>query len=85
MAVRSAVADGMELLMWERKHEGNYKGKGKIQKQREGYARTLTGKIMLKQNVGYMGKELQVAVVHLHFLVANKNKGFGRNNDNLWP
>ena len=72
MAVRSAVADGMELFMWERRYEGNYKGKGKRQKQRKAYARTLMGNIMLKQNVGYMGKEMRVAVVHFHFQVANK-------------
>ena len=72
--MRSAVADGMELLMWERRHEGNYKGKGKRQKQMKAYTRTLMAKIMLKQNVGYMGKELRVAVVHLHYLVANKTR-----------
>ena len=74
LAVRTAVADGMELLMWERRHEGNYKGKGKRQKQMKAYTRTLMGKIMLKQKVGFMGKELRVVVVHLHFLVANKTR-----------
>ena len=83
--MRSAVADGMELLIWERKHEGNYKSKDKRQKQMKAYTRTLMGKIMLQQNVGYMGKELRVANVHLHFQVANKNKGFRRNNDVFWP
>ena len=74
LAVRSAVADGMELLMWERRYEGKYKGKGRRQKQMKAYTRTLMGKIMLKQKVGFMGKELRVAVVHLHFLVANKTR-----------
>ena len=32
-----------------------------------------------------MGNELRVAVVHFHFQVANKNKGFRRNNDEFWP
>ena len=49
------------------------------------YTRTLLAKIMLKQSVGYMGKELRVVVVHFHFQVANKNKGFRRNNDEFWP
>ena len=75
LAVRSAVADGVELLMWERKHEGNYKSKDKRQKQMKAYARTLMAKIMLKQNVGYMGKESRVVVVRLHFQVANKKQG----------
>ena len=83
--MRSAVADGMELLMWVRKHEGNYQSKDKRQKQMKAYTRTLMANIMLKQNVGYMGKELRVAVVHLHYLVANKNKGFVRQNDMFWP
>ena len=67
--------------MWERRHEGNYKGEGKRQKQMKAYTRTLMAKIVLKHHVGHMGKELRVAVVHFHFQVANKNKGFRRSSD----
>ena len=70
LAVRTAVADGMELLLWERKHEGYYKSRNK-QKQMKAYTRILLAKIMLKHNVGYMGKEMRVALVHCHFQVAN--------------
>ena len=47
------------------------------------YTRTLMAKLMLKQHVGYMGKEMRVAVVHFHFQVANKNKGFRRSNEKV--
>ena len=60
--------------MWERKQEGNHEGKGEAKKQMKAYARTLMAKIMLKHHVGHMGKELRVAVVHLHYLVANKTR-----------
>ena len=83
--MRTAVADSMELLLWERKHEGNYKSKDKRKKRMKAYTRTLMAKIMLKQNVGYMGKEIRVAVCHLHHQVANKSKGFRRQNDAFWP
>ena len=49
------------------------------------YTRTLMAKIRLKQNVGDMGKEMRVAVVHFHNQVANKSKGFRRSNDEFWP
>ena len=32
-----------------------------------------------------MGKEIRVAVCHLHQQVANKNKGFRQANDVYWP
>ena len=85
LGVRSAVADSMELLFWERKYEGVYKTKGKNKTQIRAYSRTLIGKINLKHNVGFMGKELQVAVCHLHNMVANKDAGFRRQNENYWP
>ena len=34
LAVRTAVADGMELLMWERKYEGNYNSKKRNRRRR---------------------------------------------------
>ena len=49
------------------------------------YTCTLIVKTMLKQTVGYMGKEMRVAVVHLHFQVGNKNKGFRNNHEEFWP
>ena len=50
------------------------------------YTRTLMAKIMLKRNVGYMGKELRVVVVHFHVQVANtKTTGLHINNDVCWP
>ena len=70
----------MELLFWEHKHEGVY-GKGKRMKA---YTRTLIGKTALENQVVYMGKEIRVAVCHLHFQVGNKNPRFHRNNDDAF-
>ena len=83
VGVRSAVAEKMELLLWDRKYEGDYKCRGG--KKMKAYTRTLITKITLKHNVGWLGNELRVAVCHLHFAVANKNKGFRKNNDSFWP
>ena len=68
LGARTAVAESMELLFWERKFEGLY---GK-EKRTKAYTRTLIGKIALKIPVGYMGKEIRVAVCHLHFQACNK-------------
>ena len=81
LGARTAVAEGIELLFWLRKPEGLY-GKGKRHKA---YTRTLICKISLKNSVGYMGKEIRVAVCHLHQQVANKNTGFRQNNDSYKP
>ena len=83
VGVRSAVADTIETLHWSRKEDGEYRAR-KGSKMRA-YTRTLIAKISLKNQVGYVGKELRVAVCHLHFAVANKNKGFRRQNDLFWP
>ena len=85
LGVRSAVADSMELLFWLRKYEGDYKTKGKNKTKYRAYSRTLIGQINLKNNVGFMGKEIRVAVCHLHIMVANKDAGFRRQNDQYWP
>ena len=82
VGVRSAVADGIETMLWDRKYEGEYRARKGA--KLKAYTRTLIAKISLKNHVGYVGKELRVAVCHLHFAVANKNKGFRRQNDMFW-
>ena len=83
VGVRSAVADSIELLNYTKKLEGLYNSKGK-KNQLKAYTRTLVAKITMKGNIGYIGRELRVAVCHLHFLVANKNKGFRPQHDAFW-
>ena len=84
VGVRSAVADSIELLNYTRKLEGLYNSKGK-KKQLKAYTRTLVAKITMKGNIGYIGRELRVAVCHLHFLVANYKKGFKKQHVDFWP
>ena len=47
------------------------------------YTRTRIANISLKHHVGYVGKDLQVAVCHWRFAVANTSKGFRRQNDDF--
>ena len=44
VGVRSAVADKMELLFWDRKADGTYKNRGKVMRA---YTRLLIVKTML--------------------------------------
>ncbi len=83
MAVRSATAEGIRLLSWTHTFEGHYRTQQG--KHRRAYTRTLVAKFRLKNNVGYIGKELRVAVCHLHHHVGNKAKGFRKANDDFWP
>ena len=75
VGVRSAVADKMELLFWDRKADGTYKNRGK---QMRAYIRLLIVKIMLKHHVGHLGNEVRVAVCHLHHMTGNKKPGFAK-------
>ena len=63
VGVRSAVADGIETLLWHRKEEGEYRAR-KGSKFRA-YTRTLIANSSLKHHVGFVCKELRVAVCHL--------------------
>ena len=81
VGVRSAVADKMELLFWDRKADGTYNNRGNVMKA---YTRLLIVKIMLKNHVGHMGNEVRVAVCHLHHKPGNKNRGFCRKHDAFW-
>ena len=72
VGVRSAVADTIETRHWSRKEDGEYRAR-KGSKMRA-YTRTLIAKISLKNYVGYLGNELRVAVCHLHFATANKQR-----------
>ena len=80
LAVRVEIAEDIELLHWERAFEGLYTSNKKRTLQhnmtkrpkKNAYTRILIGKIILRQNVGFIGKELIAAVVHLHFTLGNK-------------
>ena len=76
LGARSAVVEKLELLFWKRINEGTYRARGGARATRYAYTRVLVGKITLKNNVGYMGTEQVVMVVHFHYLVANKHVGF---------
>ena len=79
LGVRTAVAEDLHVLNWTRKEEGTYNSKP-LKKKSRAYTRTLIAKITLKNHVGFLGKELRVAVCHLHFQVANNSPGFRNKN-----
>ena len=84
LGVRSAVADSIQTLDYTKREEGMYKSKSSAKNRMRAYTRTLTGQINMKTNIGYIGKELRVAVCHLHFQVGNNNKGFKKQHDKFW-
>ena len=83
LGCRTTCCSGLEKLHWHRKFEGTYKSKTK--KDMKAYTRLLVAKVFLKTNVGGIGRELRVAVCHLHFQVANNNKGFKTKHKEFWP
>ena len=83
LGVRTTCCSGIEKLHWVRKFEGTYKSKAK--KDMKAYTRLLVAKVFLKTSVGGIGRELRVAVCHLHFQVANYNKGFKVKHKEFWP
>ena len=85
VGVRTTIADRVEPLNFTRKEEGTYTSKGASKTKMRAYTRLLVAKISLKHNVGFIGKELRVAVCHLHFQVANNNPGFKKKNIDFWP
>ena len=85
VGVRTTIADRVEALNFTRKEEGTYTSKGPSKTKMRAYTRLLVAKISLKHNVGFIGKELRVAVCHLHFQVANNNQGFRKKNQEFRP
>ena len=79
LAVRVGVASQLDLVFWERTYEGRYstgKNKGGVKKWANAYSRTLIGKVTLRNQVGFLGNQLTIMVVHLHNKVANHDQGF---------
>ena len=82
VAVRVETAESIEHLEWDRTYHKDYPCG---QTTRKAYSRLLVASIRLHNNVGYIGKDLRVAVCHLHHHVANKVSGFRQENDKYWP
>jgi hypothetical protein len=74
LAVRTTTATRLERIFWQRKMEGGYSNKQ--HNNSFAYSRMLVGKITFATNVGYMGKEVTVMVIHIHNLVGHNQKGF---------
>ena len=83
LGVRNTHCAGLKTLSWTRKFQGTYP-QGKAKTKMNAYNRLLVVRIALRNNVGGIGKDLRVAVCHLHFQVANKNKGFKKQHQEFW-
>ena len=74
LAIRKQMGTALELLSWERRHEGRYRRR-KSGGRAHAYSRCLIVKVLMDQNVGFLGKSHTVMVLHVHNHLAN----------NKWP
>ena len=81
LAVRAETGT-LDMLYWDRRLEGQYN----LKQGNKGmaYSRTLVCRVNLHQNVGFFGREIVCAVVHLHNKVANNDKGFRQQQRAYW-
>ena len=84
LGVRRSVAHSLILVYWEKRREGTYKGKSGGGKK-TAWSWLLIGEIVLHKPVGTLGLTQRVAVVHMHNMVANKDKGFSNAHASFWP
>ena len=74
IGIRQSTGNDLELLFWERRHEGAYKrcsGRGHA----EAYSRCIVARITTDSNVGFLGKTHNVMVIHVHNHLANNRFG----------
>ena len=74
IGIRQSTGMDLELLFWERRHEGAYKrssGGG----QAQAYSRCIVARITTDSNVGFLGKTHNVMVIHVHNHLANNKFG----------
>ena len=76
LAVRKRNGCDLELLHWERRFEGTYKARTRgVKRNTNAYSRCLIARITLDNNVGFIGKEHVVLVMHLNNHFANEHLG----------
>ena len=81
LAVRAETGT-LDLLHWDRRSEGYYNVKNRH--KGVAYTRTLVCRVNLHKNVGFFGREIVCAVVHLQNKVANNDKGFRAQQKTYW-
>ena len=74
VGVRASVGKKLDLLYWNKRFDGNYKGKSG-QKQRRAYTRLMAVRVHTDSPVGHLGAYHNILVVHLHNTTAKKGQG----------
>ena len=71
VGVRTNHGNGLELLDWERRREGEYKRRSRNSGKAVAYSRSMIVKVTLENGVGFWGNQTIVMVMHLHNHIAN--------------
>ena len=76
IGVRKEVCNALDLLNWERRCEGQYTvRRAGIQRKVNAYSRGMVVRVSMDQSVGFLGKEHNIMVVHMHNHLANHKLG----------
>ena len=85
IGARTRNARSLELILWMRREEGEYKCKTKTKaahsRKAIAHSRILIVRVNLIHQVGHIGNTIVVMGVHFHCLPAKKEQGFRRQND----
>jgi hypothetical protein len=73
--LRCNLGGGLEYLHWERREEGQYKSRSGGGNRAFAYSRCLIVKVRMSHQVGFMGSEHNMLVMHLHNHLANNKFG----------
>ena len=84
IAVRASVADELTVTYWKLRDEGAYKDKKSPDGKRRALTRVLGAEIVLKQPIAFLGNRVNVLCIHLHGMVAKKEKGFSAKYKEFW-
>ena len=87
IGVREESGNTLELLDWERREWGRYRRRSGGKEKAIAYSRSMIARVTTWNNVGFLGKEHQIMVVHMNNVLANG--GFGTRKlteywDRLW-
>ena len=71
IGVREESGNTLELLDWERREWGRYRRRSGGKEKAIAYSRSMTARVTTWNNVGFLGKEHQIMVVHMNNQLAN--------------
>ena len=75
VGLRQESGNTLELLNWDRRFEGRYKRRSGGRGMAIAYSRSMVVKVALDENVGFLGKEHRIMVLHMHNHLASGRFG----------